>query len=264
MDESKVVHSPVIASLTPHSATTRFGLIALSTDLTSEGDCFRLMPSEGTAVHVARVANENPTTPENLRKMAPRLTATAALLAPVGPLKAICYSCTSASVEIGDEQVEAAIAAGCPTDAVITPTRAARLAFAALGARRIAILTPYTIETSRPMAEYFANNGLDVLQLQCFGIEDDRDMARVTVDSIVEAACAADHPDAEALFLSCTALPAIGAVAAVERRTGKPVVTSNQATAWAMAALAGMVDRCPPGFGRLFGVVPETLRARAS
>ena len=255
MGNLEVCLSPVSPALSATAATTRFGMIALSSDLTSEGDFFRLMPNEGTALHIARVANENPTTPENLRKMAPRLTATAALLAPVGPLEAIWYSCTSASVVIGDEEVEAAITAGCPTPAVITPTRAARLAFQALGVRRIAILTPYTIETSRPMADYFSNNGLDVLQLHCFGIEDDRDMARITVDSIVEAACRADHTDAEALFLSCTALPAIGAIAAIEARTGKPVVTSNQASAWAMADHAGLVDRCAPGFGRLFGLL---------
>ena len=53
----------------------------------------------------------NPTTPENLRKMQPELTAGAGLILPGESLDAICYSCTSASVVIGDETIEAAIRA---------------------------------------------------------------------------------------------------------------------------------------------------------
>lgn len=254
MATSAVTLSPVAPILSAPAATVRFGVIALATDLTSEGDLFRMLPRDGVSLHVSRVMNQNPTTPENLRKMGPRLTQSAALLAPVSPLQAICYSCTSASVAIGDEMVERAIRAGCATSAVITPTMAARRAFDALGARKIAILTPYLIETSEPMAAYFERHGFEVPQLHCFGMEDDRDMARVEIDSIVEAACAADHPDADALFLSCTALPAIGAIEAIEARAGKPVVTSNQACAWALAAAAGLADRCAGGYGRLFEI----------
>ena len=254
MTFSNVSLSPVAPSLEPAAAVRRFGVIALASDLTSEGDFFLLLPNGGTALHITWVMNENPITPENLKKMGPRLTAAATLLEPVSPLDAICYSCTSASATIGEEAVASAIVAGCPTSAVITPTGASRLAFEALGVEKIAMLTPYLPETSEPVASYFEACGLTVTQLHCFGIEDDRDMARVEIDSIVEAACAADHPDAEAIFLSCTALPAIGAIQTIEARTGKPVVTSNQACAFAMAAEVGMVDRCTPGYGRLFEV----------
>jgi maleate isomerase len=253
----------VTPRLAPASATRRFGMIALATDLTSEGDLFRMLPRDGAALHVARLAYENPTTPENLRKMAPRLTAAAELLAPLSPLQAIYYSCTAASVVIGDERVGEAIRAACPGVRVVTPTLAAGLAFAALNVRRIAILTPYTIETSEPIAAYFNGRGLEVTRLHCFGLDDDRDMAHVEIKSIAEAAALVDHADAEALFLSCTALPAIGAIAAIEARIGKPVVTSNQAAAWAMAAQGGLIERCAPGFGRLFRTSPPAAMDQA-
>ena len=63
--------------------TVRFGLIALATDLTSERDLYRQMQGVDAAIHVSRLAFENPTTPENLRLMAPRLVRAAELLAPV-------------------------------------------------------------------------------------------------------------------------------------------------------------------------------------
>ena len=125
-------------------------------------------------------------------------------------------------------------------------------------------IADYLIETSRPMADYFARHDLDVIRLHCFGMEDDRDMAHVDHRSIVDAAVAVDHPDVEALFLSCTALPAVGAVSAIEERIGKPVVTSNQAGVWAMAAHAGLLDRCSKGFGRLFETKAQTFAKVAS
>ena len=89
----------------------RVGLIILATDHTSEPDFRRMVASERIGVYVARIPYANPTTPENLRKMQPSLSAGAALILPDEPLDAVCYSCTSASVVIGDAEIEAAIQA---------------------------------------------------------------------------------------------------------------------------------------------------------
>lgn len=250
--------SPEPLRLDVPGAVRRLGLIALATDLTSERDFARLVPQDAAAIHTARIAFENPTTPETLMRMQPGLTRAADLIVPDIPLDAICYSCTAASVVIGEETVAGAIQAARPGVPVVTPTGAARAAFRALGVRRIAILTPYLIETSRPMADYFARCGLEVIRLHCLGMEDDRDMARVSRETIVSAASVVDSHEAEALFISCTALPALGAVDEIEARTGKPVVTSNQASIWAMLALAGLGGGIR-GYGRLFG---QALPAR--
>ncbi|MBC7281887.1 aspartate/glutamate racemase family protein [Hoeflea sp.] len=252
MSEELVKLSGEQVRFNDRDATARFGLIALATDMTSERDLYRQLPQDHVAIHVTRVAFENPTTPDNLRKMTPRLIEAAALLEPLQPLKAICYSCTAASVVIGDAEVTAAIRQSAGNVPVVTPAGAARLAFSALGAKRLAILTPYTVATSQPMAEYFARHGMEILSFECLGLEDDRDMARVRDESIVAAALAVDRPDAEALFLSCTGLPAINVIAEIERRLGKPVVTSNQASAWAMTRLGGFHDHKPAEYGRLF------------
>jgi len=239
-------------------ATARFGLIALATDMTSERDLYRQLPSDTVAIHVTRVAFANPTTPENLRKMAPRLTEAAALLQPLQPLKAICYSCTAASVVIGDDAVKFSIQASVGNVPIVTPSGAARMAFAALGVRRIAILTPYTVSTSVPMAAYFTRHGMEISRVECLGLEDDREMARVSDQTIINAAIAVDTPDAEAMFISCTGLPAINVIARLEKRIGKPVVTSNQASAWAMSRLGGFGDHRPAQYGRLFDcALPE-------
>ena len=160
------------------------------------------------------------------------------------------YSCTSASVVIGDRNIEAAINAAKPGASVVTPTAAAVKGLQALGARRISVLTPYTIETSRPMADYFVDLGFTIDRFTCLGLSDDREMARIAPDDIAAFARQALAPQSDALFISCTALRAAEVAARIEAETGKPVVTSNLATAWACLRLCGD-DRARPEFGQL-------------
>jgi maleate isomerase len=246
----------------PTDAWQRLGLITLSTDLTTERDYRNLLPADGIGLYTSRVAFENPTTPENLKLMAPRLSVAAALLPDDQPLTAICYSCTAASVVIGDAAVTTAIQGHFKNTPVITPSLSAVRAFAALGATKISVLTPYTIKTSEPMAAYFTEHGLDILKFRCLGIEDDREMARVSAQSIIKAAIEADHHDSEALFISCTGLPAVSVIAQIEQRLGKPVVTSNQATAWMLLQYA-KVDvaalNYPLKYGQLFSLAAPTF-----
>jgi len=228
----------------------RVGLIALATDHTSEADFARMVSCDRIGVYVARIPYANPTTPENLRKMQPALEAGAGLILPGEELDAICYSCTSASVVIGDVEIEAAIGrakAGVP---VVTPPMAGVRGLRALGAKRISVLTPYTVETSRPMAAYFARHGFDIASFTCLGLDDDREMARISPAAIIDAAVVATAADAEALFVSCTALRAASVAADIEAVIGRPVVTSNQASAWMCLRLCGD-ERARPEFGRL-------------
>lgn len=234
----------------PRSAAPRIGLVALSTDLTVEGDGARLIAPGEAALHVSRIAFENPTTPGSLRAMGPGLSAAADLLVPGIALAAIGFACTSASVTIRNDVVTEAVGRVRPNVPVVTPSLAARAAMRALGAGRIALLTPYLPETTEPMLDYLEAEGLEVVRAACFGLADDRDMARIDPEDIVDAALALDAPRVEALFLSCTALPALSVVAALEARLGKPVITSNQALFWALRGLAGLPPP-PPGHGRI-------------
>lgn len=256
MEDRRTVTIPPVAMaatpvrLDPRESVRRIGFVLLSTDLTTERDAAALLAAEGVAVHVCRVAFENPTTPVNLRRMAPRLSEAMSLLAPGADLAAVCFSCTSGTIEIGADAVAAAIHSVLPGVPIVTPPQAVADAFSVLGARRMALLTPYLPETTRPMAEHFTEAGIEVVSALCMGLADDRDMAHITRETIIEAAIEADHPEADALLISCTALPALASAAAIEARIGKPVVTSNQACLRQLRAHAGCVAPLA-GFGRL-------------
>lgn len=228
----------------------RVGLIALATDHTSEVDFQRMVAGPRIGVYVARIDYANPTTPENLRKMQPSLTEGARLILPGEELDAICYSCTSASAVIGDDEIAAAIQVAKPGVPVVTPTLASVRGLRALGVSKISVLTPYTVETSRPMAAYFAGHGFELVNFTCLGFDDDREMARIPPALLIELARDAIAPGAEALFISCTALRAAGVAADIEEAIGRPVVTSNLASAWNCLRLCGD-DKAHPELGRL-------------
>jgi maleate isomerase len=171
--------------------------------------------------------------------MQPTLTESAGLVLPDETLDALCYSCTAASVVMGEAAVRDAIQAAKPGVPVVTPTAASVAGLRALGARRISLLTPYTVNTTRPMVDYFARAGFEIASATCLGFEDDREMARITPRSLSELAQSATAPDADALFISCTAVRAALAAAEIERAIARPLVSSNLATAWVCLRLCG-------------------------
>ena len=80
-------------------------------------------------------------TPDSLRRMQPRLSQCVAQILPGERLDALCYSCTAASVVMGDAVVEVAVQEAKPDVPVITPAKAARIGLDRLKLRRISILT---------------------------------------------------------------------------------------------------------------------------
>lgn len=226
----------------------RLGAVVLATDATIEADLARLMP-DGVALHVARIAYANPTTPENLRAMAPHLSAAADLILPGLPLAALGFGCTSGAVVIGDARVAASLGRVRPGVPVCTPAQTAVQGLRHLGLRRIALLTPYLPPTTAPMLDYFRAAGLEVVRALGLGLADDREIARIGPDTILAVAREADDSRAEALFVSCTALPVLAVLPRIEAALDKPVLSANQTLGWGLLRAAGL---SAPGVGRLF------------
>ena len=86
MDASFIQHSSVPVTLDDRQVEKRIGLIILATDHTTERDFARMCPHDRTGIYCSRILNENPTTPENLRRMQPRLSESAGLILPDEPL----------------------------------------------------------------------------------------------------------------------------------------------------------------------------------
>ena len=235
-------------------ARHKIGLIALSSDMVTERDFRLMLPSGGEVIYyTTRVPFGNPVTVENLRRMSTQLAEAASLILPASKLDVIAYSCTSATVTIGQHEVEAQIRKGRSDVEVVTPIGAAIAAFEACNVTRISLLTPYTEDVTGAMTAFIADKGIEVLNFAYFDLVDDQIMAQVTPDSIHDAAVEMIHPDAEAVFVSCTGIRTAETVNRLEETLGKPVFCSNQCMFWQSLRISGY-DKPIPGFGRLLSI----------
>ena len=228
----------------------RLGFVLISNDTVIEEDMFRLAP-EGVGVHFTRSPMPTGCTVENLASMEAGLAVSAAELLPEFDLDVVCYGCTSGSVVIGESNVVRELVRGNPKRKATTLVTGVIEGLQALSARRIVMGTPYVDEINSIEAQYFIDKGFELLNVQGLNLTFDADITRVTPRYICEFAQAIDHPEADAIFISCGAMRAIEVIEDIEQATGKPVVTSNQGMMWKCLRMAGIDDRIN-GYGRLF------------
>jgi len=229
----------------------RAGLLVLATDQTIEQEFNYLLGGLGVAFHTARLPSEPIINVQTLRGLQTRLEQTAALLLPGCYLDVMAYACTSGSIVIGQKAVRACIQRSHPGVPVTNPALAAVAALQALGARRIALVTPYGPEVNRLVRGWFRKNGIAIGSFASFQQEDDLIMPRISPASIRRAVLdAGGQADADAAFVSCTSLRLAEQAQALEAELGKPVLSSNIALGWHCMRLAGLGAPLPR-FGSL-------------
>lgn len=242
------------ATRPPATERARIGLLALATDLNSEADLRRMLPAD-IGLYCNRVKHANPMTLETLRDVADDLPRAGRDLLPGLTLDVVVYGCTSGTIALGEAETLAQIGRAKKSRHQTTPVTASLAALARLGARRVSILTPYRADVNRALGEYYASRGLEVLNVSGLDMDDDYAMTAIPPETIIEAGLRAMETEADALFISCTALRSSLAVEALETALDRPVVTSNQAIVWHALDLVGLTSRSAPGL--LFDTLEE-------
>jgi maleate isomerase len=145
----------------------------------------------------------------------------------------VAYACTSGSFMRGvaGEQhlVEAMREAGAP--AAVTTSGALLEALAVLGVKRIAVATPYVASVTTLLHDFLAEAGVETVSSAHLGLQGN--ISKVAYHTTAQLIRAADSPDADAVFVSCTNLATYDLIAPLEQELGKPVLTANQVTMWA-------------------------------
>jgi maleate isomerase len=154
------------------------------------------------------------------------------------------YLCTSASFVCGvaGEAQLRALMARAGVRRAITTSGALVDALAALGARRVAVATPYDAELTARLAGFLSEAGHEVVSTARLGLSGD--IWRVSSASVRELVESLPRKDADAAVVSCTNLPTYDVIPELERTIGLPVVSANLATMW--AALRAL-DALPGG-----------------
>src|SRR5438874_7928796 len=239
----------------PMTVRKRIGVMVPSTNTTCEAD-FTMVVPHGVTVHGQRLWMTNDANGDAAYQRMNSEIETGARYLATARVDAIAYGCTTGSFYKGpgwDREMLALIEREAGVPAVAT-TPSVVAALRAVGARRLSVATPYPDWNNRRLRAYLEAQGFQVLNVDgepTAAASGNQGINDQSPDSVVAFATRACRPQADALLCSCTAWRSVEAVDALEQRTGKPVVTSNQATIWMALGAIGVTDPVR-GFGRLF------------
>ena len=226
------------------------GLIALSTDQTIEGDFNNICKNLPLDIFINRIHNQNPLTKENLLKMEDDLESAANKILPEEKLNTIAYGCTSGTIAIGEENVKKKILLAKPGCYVTTPVTSAIKAFNEMNIKKIAVFTPYPESVNKTIFEYFTKKNINILSFTSLNLDLDSDIAKVDPKYLLDSLTKLDTADADALFISCTALPVLKILDDLEKKIQKPVLSSNQTLIWDTIRSIGYKSSIK-GYGKL-------------
>ena len=229
----------------------RIGLIALASDYMIEKDFIKIIKDKKIDFFVNRIECFNPLTYENLIKMSQKVTQVTKDILPNETIDCVAYGCTSGTIAAGYDSIEKKIKMAKPKTKVTTPSTASIKALKKLNLNKVAIFTPYSKKLNDEVLDFFKNEKFQITANSYFNIESDVDIGKVDSKYLFEVLLKMDLKDAEALFISCTALPALSIIEMLEKKLNKIVLSSNQVLIW--DTLNSINNKEPvKGFGKIF------------
>ncbi|KIC26902.1 MULTISPECIES: maleate cis-trans isomerase family protein [unclassified Leisingera] len=230
-----------------HETRTRakIGVLVPFTNTNLEADMM-LMRCPDTTVHFQRMGGydveEIPGSDQMAGLGASDISHDLRMIAGVRP-DVVLYGCTSATLTHGPEfdadlaaQIKAGSGAVC-----LTAAGSLVAGIRALGAVKIGFSSPYLGEINRQAMEFLSANGIETVRCADIGRElGNYGQGELTPQEVFDLACQADHPEAEAIVLSCTDMRAVEAGERIEAHLGKPVITSNQAMMFCVMRALGL------------------------
>ena len=244
--ETKKISPKFLKNLNP-----KIGLIALSSDYMIERDFISVIKDKKIDFFVNRIETFNPLTSENLIKMSEKITEVTKDILPDEKIDCVAYGCTSGTIAAGYNSIEEKIKKAKPNTSVTTPSTAAVNALKKLDIKKIYLFTPYPKKLNDEVIEFFKKEGFEITSNSYFDIESDIDIGKVDPEYLYEVLSNIKLNDADALFISCTALPALAIIDRLEKKHKKMVLSSNQALIWETLEKVGM-NKSVTGFGKLF------------
>jgi len=247
------------------SKSFRVGLLVPSSNTTMETELPAILnsrqevrPGERFTFHASRMRMQH-VTPEELRAMNAQTGRAVAELADVRP-DVVASACLVAIMaqgprhhRVAEAEIADLLAQADAAAPVISSAGALIAALEALGARRIAIVTPYMKPLTKLVADYIEDTGVEVCYALSLVVSDNRAVARLNPSDLVGHHRRLKLHDCDAVVLSaCVQMPSLPAIGVVERECGLPTLSAATATAWSVLT-ALQLEPVAPRAGRLLG-----------
>jgi len=229
----------------------RIGLIALATDFRIEKDFINVIKDQDIDFFVNRIHCYAPLTSENLIKMSNTVTEISEDILPNEKIDCVVYGCTSGTIAAGYDTIKKKVNLAKPEAKVTTPSTAAINALRKMNIKNISIFTPYSKALNDDVVKYFESQDFKITSNAYFDITNDLDIGKVDEDYLYKTLLEMDLGNADCLFISCTALPALSIIEKLEKKLNKVVLSSNQVLIWDTLQSIGKKSSID-GFGKLF------------
>jgi maleate isomerase len=241
----------------------RIGMIVPSSNLTMETELPRMLhareqvrPDERFTFHSSRMRMKH-VTPEELARMNAQTERATLELADARP-DVVASACLVAIMAQGPGyhcHAEGQIAGVLQQEGldvpVVSSAGALLRALEAMGAKRIAMVTPYMKPLTKLVADYVEDAGIEVCDALSLEVSDNLAVARLDPADLREHWRRVDLGDADVLVLSaCVQMPSLSAIQPVEDAAGLPVVSAATATVFTILSELGLEPTVPDA-GRL-------------
>jgi len=252
-------------------APHRVGLIVPSSNVTMETELPALLgrhpavTARGVTFHSSRAVLHR-VDAESLRRMVADSERCAAELADAR-VDVVAYACLIAVMaegrgahEAAEERLANALAAAGAPAPVTSSAGALVRTLQRLGARRVAIVTPYLKPLTSMVAGYLAAYGVEVVDSVSLEVADNVEVGRLDPAGLVGYAKSLRLACADALVLSaCVQMPSLTVIDEAGQKLGLPVLSAATATASEILALLGeepVVPRAGAALARPVPAVP--------
>lgn len=241
----------------------RIGMIVPSSNTTMETEIPAMLRAreeirpERFTFHSSRMRMQH-VTPEQLTRMDADSLRCAAELADAR-VDVMAYACLVAIMAQGrgyhieSEAKLARVAAeeGGGDIPVVSSAGALTEALAHLGAKRIAVVTPYMKPLTATVCDYIEHQGFDVVDSLSLEVADNLEVGRLDPTGLLEHAQRVDATGADALVISaCVQMPSLPVLDAVQAQFDIPVLSAAAATTWRLLGRLGL-DPVVPRAGAL-------------
>jgi maleate isomerase len=233
----------------------RIGMILPAMNTIAEPEIYSLLP-KGVTAHTARMyAPVDINSEDNFVRMCEVGCSNgekAAQELATAKVDVLAFAFTAGSFFRGagwDEELAQRMQKAGGAPCIVTSTAAVH-AMKTMGLKRIAVGSPYEVASPR-LKRFMEQKGMKVTKIEGLVLPTAVHVGRQPVDQFEYIARKVDSSDAEGIFVSCTNFATLARIDEFEKKMGKPVITSNQATFWATLRKIGIEDKIN-GFGSLF------------
>lgn len=214
------------------SQALHVGLMVPSNNTTMEREMLAWLP-EGSSCHTIKIPRgKGLLTPETL----PEYVAQALKLAEVfadPKVDVVAYGCTAAGFmtgPAGDAKLQADLNRITGKN-VVTTAHSMVQALQAIGAKNIALVTPYLDAVNTQLKAFLAHSGINVKSFNSFYAQNTDELGSIESHQVAKLARETMKDECEAMFIGCSQLPTAEILGGLQREFGRPALSSIQVTA---------------------------------